>query len=199
MFTKMEIKNFAQNYINNLQNCIAAIDWNDLEKVTEQILNAYQNNKKIFLIGNGGSAATASHMMCDFNKGIIQKNDISDEKRFRTICLSDNIPLITAWSNDSNYENIFLEQIKNLYEEGDVLLAISASGNSKNVILACEYVKKRSGTVIGFAGFSGGRLSEIADACITAKIANYEIAEDIHSILMHILKSFFIETLKKSN
>ena len=134
-------------------------------------------------MGNGGSGSTASHMVCDILKGCSFKK----EKRFKIMCLNDNIPTILAYSNDVSYEKIFEEQLKNYLNDGDILLAISGSGNSKNIINAVNYAKKNNFYVVGFTGYDGGMLKKLSDLSIDTNINDMQISEDIHVIVMHIL------------
>lgn len=191
----MDITQHSQNYLSELKTCLDKLDHKMIGEVKDAILKAYQDGKHIFIFGNGGSAATASHMMCDLNKGILGHKGDKNIKRAKVIALCDNIPSITAWSNDASYDQIFVEPLKNLFEDGDLVIGISVSGNSPNVVKACEYIKERNGTVVAFTGSPGGRLREIADKCITVETSSYEIAEDSHLILAHIIKNYFFETL----
>lgn len=160
-----------------------------IEKVCKAFLKAYYQKKQIFVAGNGGSAGTANHFVCDFGKNAVK----SDSHRPHVLSLSANMEVITALGNDFSYDEIFSQQLKNLMHDGDLLLLISASGNSPNVVKAAEYAKSRGGTVIGFAGFSGGKLQEISDICITVPSESYEKIEDIHMMLTHILVCYFKE------
>jgi D-sedoheptulose 7-phosphate isomerase len=156
--------------------------------VASIFLKTRSEGKTIFTIGNGGSGSTASHMVCDIIKGCSYNKDM----RFKIICLNDNIPTLLAYSNDVSYEVVFLEQLKNLAEEGDVLLAISGSGNSKNIIRAVEYAKSIKMTVVGFTGYDGGRLKTLSDVTIDSSINDMQISEDIHSVAMHILYKLLV-------
>lgn len=191
----MDIALHSQNYLLEIQACIDHFDHKMIGEITDIIYKAYQDKKRIFVFGNGGSATTAAHMMCDFNKGVLGHTGEKDIGRFKIIALCDNIASITAWSNDTSYDRIFVEPLKNLYEDGDIVIGISVSGNSPNVVKACEYVKEQKGTVIAFTGAPGGKLKEIANKCFVANSPSYEIAEDIHLILVHMLKKYFLETL----
>ena len=136
-------------------------------------------------MGNGGSGATASHFVCDFNKGISEKLD----SKYRFICLNDNIPTMLAYANDVSYNSIFVEQLKNLATEGDLVIGISGSGNSNNVISAIEYANAQGCKTFGLVGYDGGMLKKIAQNCIHIKINNMQIVEDIHMIIDHLLYS----------
>jgi len=171
-------------YLDNLKNCINDISIEKIEKIINLIYRAYKNNRQIFIIGNGGSAATASHFACDLGKGTAFRG----RPRMRVICLNDNIPLITAISNDWDYDQIFKEQLMNLVNSGDILISISCSGNSKNILNAVNYVKSKGITNIGFTGFGDeGALKHIVDEYISINSTNYGIVEDAHLTLVHAI------------
>jgi D-sedoheptulose 7-phosphate isomerase len=134
-------------------------------------------------MGNGGSGSTASHFACDINKGCC----IDLEKKFRVICLNDNIPTMLALSNDISYESIFLEQMKNFFNSGDLVIGISGSGNSENVLRAIKYASENNGRTIGLSGFSGGNLSKLVDVSFIADIDDMQKVEDIHMIIVHMI------------
>ena len=180
-----------KEYIFHLQSAISAIPIHKIERVVELLLEAYRAGKQIFILGNGGSASTASHFACDLSKGTINGNG----KRFRVLSLTDNIALMTAWANDSSYDNVFKEQLENLLNPGDTVIGISASGNSKNVLNAIEYARATGCVTIGFAGFGGGRLASIVDECITVKSDRYGPVEDIHLVLEHVISNCIAEEL----
>lgn len=179
----MKIENQIENYIVNLTNALKNLNFNDIEQCSRVLLNAYENKKNIFICGNGGSASTASHFACDINKGVSYGLD----KRFKIIPLTDNLATISAYSNDVNYDFIFVEQIKNFYNSGDVLIGISGSGNSTNVLKAIEFVNENEGVTIGWTGFKGGKLKELSQFSINANIEDMQISEDIHMTLVHLM------------
>ncbi len=188
------MKGFYENYLKELKKSIDSLAVEDLEEVTRILKEAYIKDKQIFVFGNGGSAATASHFVCDLGKGTVVKG----KERFRVIGLNDNIPLLTAWSNDLAYEECFKEQLVNLLQEGDVVIAFSASGNSKNILKAVEYAKSKGATTVGFIGFEGGELAKIAHKSVVVRSDNMERIEDIHLILEHMIKSCLKETISAS-
>ena len=158
----------------------------DLESVN-QVMNILEEarlgRKKIFICGNGGSAATASHFCCDFNKGVSEHQDI----KYNFECLSDNFPTMMAVANDISYDEVFRFPLRNKMNSGDVLIGISGSGNSINVVNAMEYAKSIGGTTIAIVGYSGGKMKEIADYNIHVNINDMQISEDIHMILDHMM------------
>jgi len=143
-------------------------------------------------MGNGGSASTASHFACDLGKGTICEG----KPRFRVVSLNDNMPLITALSNDFGYERVFIEQLMNLVSPDDLVISITGSGNSPNILKAVEYAKKQGAKTIGLIGFGGGKLQEIVDEHITVSNTNYGQVEDIHLILAHALSQYFKEMIE---
>ena len=177
------MKNQINSYLKRLNNTINNLSIEEIEKCAEVLIDAYEKEKNIFICGNGGSASTASHFACDINKGVSYGLDT----RFKIIPLTDNFATITAYSNDVSYEVIFLEQLKNFYREGDVLIAISGSGNSKNIINVVEYVNQKKGITIGWTGYDGGLLKKISNYSVNANVMDMQTSEDIHMILVHIL------------
>ena len=176
----MENEKFLQESKNAIDNLIENND-----KISEMInlLQEVRNNKKnVFVIGNGGSSSTASHFVCDLLKTSINNN----QPRFRALCLSENTPVMTAWSNDVSYDDIFSEQLKNFVEEGDILIAISCSGNSTNVIKAVEESKRRGIKTIGLTG-NAGKLEQLSDLVIKVPSDNILLIEGVHSVLLHYI------------
>jgi len=143
------------------------------------------------LFGNGGSGSTASHFACDINKGVSYGHD----KRFKVICLNDNIPTMLAYANDSSYDDIFIEQLKNFLSPGDVVFGISGSGNSENVMRAIEYGNSNGAKTLGFTGFEGGRLGKAAGLSINIASDDMQKIEDIHLILTHMIMQAFCKSL----
>jgi D-sedoheptulose 7-phosphate isomerase len=187
---------FAKEYLTDLKNVLDRLPLATLDRFFAVIEEAHAAGKQIFVIGNGGSAATASHMMNDLNKGTLGHKGDAPWKRFKVIALTDNVSLMTAWANDTDYNTVFSEPLKNLANAGDVLIAISASGNSPNIITAVETAKKIGVKVLGFGGFTGGKLLQLADVCVVVPSDGYGPVEDVHMILDHILTGYFYEKLK---
>ena len=186
----------AQNYITELKSVLDRLPFDQIECVIQSIEAAHAEGRQIFVIGNGGSAATASHMMNDFNKGTLGHKGDTPAKRLRVIALTDNVSLMTAWANDTDYNHVFSEPLKNLAQRGDVLIAISASGNSPNIIAAVEAAKQIGLTVLGLGGFTGGKLAKMADVCFVVPSDGYGPVEDVHMILDHIITGYLYEKLK---
>ena len=171
------------NYFAELEQMMRAISLADLKKVLAILEEGYQNGHRIFVMGNGGSAATASHFVLDLAKNTIMPG----APRVKAISLTDHVPLITAWSNDTHYEHIFAEQLANMIEPGDVVIGISTSGNSANVINAVKLARQYRATTIGLLGAKGGKLRQMVDACVLAPGQNIEQEEDAHMILTHVI------------
>lgn len=168
---------------------IRRIDGDALERAAELLLEAYHGDGQVFVMGNGGSAGTANHFVCDFGKNAVQ----GGRRRFRIHSLCDNVEAITALGNDIAFEAIFAFQLENHMRPGDVLIAISASGNSPDLVRACEYAKAHGGQVIALSGFGGGRICEGAAVQLVTPMRSYERIEDLHLILLHMLVCWFKE------
>ena len=159
----------------------------DLKAVINALLETYKNGNKIFVAGNGGSAGTSNHFCCDFGKNAVK----NEEKRPQIISLSANVEVLTALGNDFSYADVFSEQLKNLMSEGDLVLLISASGNSPNVVKAAEFAKSKNGTVVSLTGFKGGALKGLSDINVNIDSTSYEKIEDLHMIINHIIVCAF--------
>ena len=195
-FKSSTIGEFSKKYFSYLQKVLSSIDEEEINKLGKTFDIARQNGNSIFVAGNGGSAATATTMANDIGFDIIKKTDT--EKPFRVFSLVDNNSVVTAISNDVGYENIFINQLRIHYRRDDVLIVISASGNSENVIKAVKWVKKRGGKIVGFLGFTGGKLLNLCDVKIHVKSQNgeYGPVEDAHLIINHVLAHWFQNSLK---
>ncbi|QAR32099.1 SIS domain-containing protein [Geovibrio thiophilus] len=185
-------RNYAESYIKKLTALLENTDTEAVNRIIELLeeLDPFENT--VYFMGNGGSAATASHFATDLGVGL----KLRGIKNFSVICLSDNIPAVTAISNDVGYDNIFYAQLKNRLKKGDVLVAISASGNSPNIVKAAEYAKKTGTRIIGCTGFDGGKLRELSDINfhVQTEKGEYGLVEDMHMILDHIIYSYFVAT-----
>jgi D-sedoheptulose 7-phosphate isomerase len=184
------VQNFIQQYINNLTDILNNLDLQEIEKIRDALENTIKTGAKIYILGNGGSAATASHMANDLSVGL----KLRDIRNFDVESLSDNSSVCTAIANDIGYENIFYAQIKNKIQKNDVLIAISCSGNSTNIIKAVEYAKEQKATIVGLTGFEGGKLKILSDIKfhVPTTKGEYGLVEDAHMILDHIIYSYYI-------
>ena len=181
------MNNTANDYFSSLYSGLSELDENAIQKIIEVLFNAWRNNRQIFVVGNGGSASTASHMACDIGKGTLAKHYDTEVKRFRIQSLTDNVATMSAYSNDIDYNEIFKQQLNNLIEKGDVLICISASGNSENVVRAARYANNAGATTIGLLGFEGGKLNDICDFPLVFREKHYGRVEDAHLILNHYI------------
>jgi D-sedoheptulose 7-phosphate isomerase len=179
----MEFSRFAKAYIDRLKKVLDTFDGKAFVDMVDAMLEAYGHNAQIFIMGNGGSGATASHLACDINKGCC----IDLEKKFRMICLNDNMPTMLALANDLSYEAVFEEQLKNFFNPGDLVIGISGSGNSENVLRAIAYATARGGKTAGWSGFGGGRLAAMADLAFVVQSHDMQQVEDAHMVMAHML------------
>ena len=185
-------KKFTKEYLEEIKKILDSMEEdliNKIDKLASVLRKARENKKTIFIMGNGGSASTASHFVGDLSKGTI----IEGFPRFKAVALTDNIPNMLAWANDVGYEEIFVEQLKNLMEPGDVVIGISVSGNSMNVIKAIEYANRNGGLTIGLSGCDGGRLLKSAQGNIHVPSFYTQKVEDIHLLIEHLLTSLIRE------
>jgi D-sedoheptulose 7-phosphate isomerase len=154
-------------------------------------METFERQNTIYIFGNGGSSATASHFQNDFNKGVSEHT----EKKFNFLCLNDNVATVMAVANDIGFEEVFKFQLEGHLKRGDLIVAISGSGNSANVINAVEYAKSLGHKIIGLTGFSGGKLKKLSDVSLHAPINSMQVTEDIHMIFDHLMMSVFYKTL----
>jgi len=172
------------SYFAKLGTLLKAADSAKLELITASLYDSFHEERNVFIFGNGGSASLASHFACDLGKGITYG---VSERRMRVMSLTDNIALMTAWSNDDGYECVFLEQLRNFCQPDDVLLAISGSGNSPNVLRALEFGRELGTINLGLTGFSGGKMLPLCDHCFVVDSSNMQMIEDIHTMSMHAM------------
>lgn len=183
------------NYFETLKSCIDQIDRKEVDTFIKLLIQAKEEGRTIFIMGNGGSASTATHFSCDFNKGC----SYNQEKKFKVICLNDNTATMLAYANDVNYESIFAEQLKNFLKEGDIVIGLSGSGNSKNVLNAIEYANSRKAITIGLTGYNGGKLKTLAAYSVNTHINDMQISEDIHMTLCHMAYSILTNGFAANN
>ena len=188
----MESTEAINTYFTELQQMLRDISRTHLQHVLSLLEDAYHNGHRIFIMGNGGSAATASHFALDLAKNTITPG----APRLKAISLTDHVPLITAWSNDTAYEHIFEEQLANMIEPGDVVIGISTSGNSPNVINAIRLAKQTRVATIGLLGAHGGLIKNLVDAYILAPGQNIEQEEDAHMILAHVITRYMRQVVR---
>jgi len=172
-----------KKYISEVSATLERLPIENIAQVVELLEEARLKAKRVFIFGNGGSAATASHFAADLSKGTISHG----KPRIKALALTDNIPLLSAWANDTAYENVFAEQLENLVEAGDIVIGISGSGNSINVLKGIKTAKLKGATTIGFIGFAGGKLRELVDTSIIVPSNVMEQIEDVHLLLEHVI------------
>jgi len=172
-----------EGHINDVRSVLSEIPIDAIERAVGIILDAYDNGAHVYVVGNGGSATNATHFACDLSKATI----VDGRARLRVTSLTDNIALLTAWANDTSYERVFSEQLTNLLDPGDVVIAISASGNSPNVVSAVVAARLMRASTIALVGFAGGRLLEAVDAAIHVPSNDYGVVEDCHSVIEHAI------------
>jgi D-sedoheptulose 7-phosphate isomerase len=180
---------FSKGYASYLITLLEKLDHSKIAECIKHLEEARQGDNTIFIIGNGGSASTASHIGNDFGLAVLKKTNKPVNKSYRALALTDNISVISAIGNDSTYDNIFLDQLKVHFRKGDKLIAISASGNSPNLITATEWFRSQGGAVMGWLGFDGGKLKDLVDIPVVVESPKGEYApvEDIHLVINHII------------
>jgi D-sedoheptulose 7-phosphate isomerase len=182
-----------EGYLAGVQHTLAALSLEQIDEAVDVLLSANYVGSTVFTLGNGGSASTASHFACDLAKGTITPG----RPRFRVVALTDNVPLMTAWGNDASYEAIFAEQLRGLMRRGDVVVAISGSGNSPNVLRAVDLARQMGGITVGLSGFAGGELSTQVDVPVVVPCECMEQIEDIHLTLCHLMCTVLREKLER--
>ena len=187
----LTVRQFAQWYRDREIEQWQALDLAALDKIAKTIETAEKNGKQIFVMGNGGSAATASHIATDWSKTAERKG----KRLIRCMSLNDNVPFMTAIANDLGYDEVFVRQLENLLDRDDVVVIISGSGNSSNVLKAARFAKKKGAVTIGMTGFSGGKLRKLVDVCLHINSDQYGVIEDLHMAAGSIL-AFYLKQRK---
>jgi D-sedoheptulose 7-phosphate isomerase len=200
---QVENKDFIQDYLTEVREVTGGLSVADIDRAVELLFEAWENDSQVFTCGNGGSASTATHFACDLSKTTI----VQGKKRFKAECLNDNIPLVLALINDDGFDNLFYEQIKAKFQQGDVLICISVHGGagrdraglwSQNLLKAMKYAKDERGRTIGLSGFDGGPMKEIADACIVVPANSTPHVESFHLMLEHLICSCLRQKIEES-
>ena len=187
------MKELIKAYVDNLQETLVRLPMAQIERAIETLIDAQWSRRTVYIFGNGGSASTSSHFACDLGKNTA----LSGLPRLRVISLTDNVELITAWANDTAYEHIFAEQLRGLVEPGDVVIGISGSGLSANVLNGITLARRIGATTIGFTGFDGGLLAGMVDISIVVPSDSMERIEDVHLILEHLICSTIRESQQR--
>jgi D-sedoheptulose 7-phosphate isomerase len=172
----------AKQYFGELQRIAVRLPHDEIDQLAATLVEAHEAGRAVYLFGNGGSASLASHLACDLGKGTAYCNG---GKRFRVLALTDNLPTLTAWANDSSYEDVFSEQLRNFVQPQDIVFAISGSGNSKNVLNALRVAREARATTVGMSGFQGGEMKSLCDTCIVVPSNDMQIIEDLHLAMAH--------------
>lgn len=183
------MKKLIQNYFKKHQEVIKEININDIVNISRTIKKSFKKNKNIFVCGNGGSAYNASHFITDWNKMVM----VHKGEKFKGYSLCDNLGILTAYANDFEYKKVFSGQLRSIYNKGDLLIAISGSGNSANIIDAVKFVKKYNGQVISLTGFDGGKLKKISNYNVHIPSFDMQICEDMHLMIGHIIMKYLCD------
>jgi D-sedoheptulose 7-phosphate isomerase len=188
----VNIESFVRCYLSELEAVVRRVSHDDIRGVMALLFEAWKGGKQVFVAGNGGSASTAAHFACDLAKFTA----VEGKRRFRAICLNDNVPLVSALTNDLGWDSVYYEQLSNLMNPGDVLVVISVHGGSgadkagvwsQNLLKAAKFVQENGGKVVGLSGFDGGVIKQVADACIVAPVNSTPQVEGFHAVLTHML------------
>jgi D-sedoheptulose 7-phosphate isomerase len=186
-----EMNVFVRDYFTGLKAVIDRVDIVQVVAFLSELQRAYNEDSQIFIVGNGGSAGTASHMACDLAKTVLGKKPNRKKRRFRVMSMTDNVPLITALGNDFGYEHVFTEQLILFARQGDLLLVITGSGNSPNIINAVKMAREMGMRTAGMLGFDGGQALPLLDAPVLISDFSYGFVEDLHMVLDHLATAFF--------
>lgn len=184
----------VDNYLNTVVGLLNDISRAEIQEVLDMVMEAYKDGRQVFIIGNGGSAATASHLACDLQKTI----GLCGVKKFKVMALTDNVPLMTAWANDFDYSEIFSRQLATWIQKNDLVIAFSGSGNSENVVKAVEFANESGATTIGLSGFKGGKLAQVARHNIIIPSENMQHLEDVHMVIAHLVFRCMYEELAQA-
>jgi len=199
----MSFEGYIADFLGGVEKICKTIDRTAIDRFTEKLFQAWEEDRQVFLIGNGGSASTASHLACDLNKCTA----FPGKRRMRAHALVDNLPLVSALTNDDGWDQVYVEQLKNFYRPGDVILGISVHGGkgkdkagqwSQNLLKAMDYVRQNEGTVLGFAGFDGGAFREVCDECLIVPYDTTPHVEAFHVVLHHLITFALAERIKAS-
>jgi len=199
----MDNLEYINKYFSEMKEVVGNISTEDVSNVVEALFTAWKGGNHIFIIGNGGSASTATHMMCDLNKCTI----VEGKPRFKATALVDNIPLVSALTNDDGWGEIYVEQLKNFFKTGDVVIAYSVHGGSgsdkagawsQNLLKGLQYAKDNGGVAIGIAGFDGGAMKQMADHCIVVPVDSTPHTESLHLALEHLITNCLKEKIKEA-
>ena len=195
------MEDYIDNYLTKSLKVLLKLPTKEIAKAMNIIQATYESDGRIYVFGNGGSLSMATHWVADFNKTVFAKHLDEEIRRFQAIRIPTTEEELTAWANDVGFDMVFAGPLKNYLREGDAVIAISSSGNSPNVVKAVELAKQYKVPVIGITGFDGGKLNELADAKIYVQTdkGDYELAEGIHSVILHLMTKYFKDSFDYSN
>jgi len=185
----MDVEKQTSSYVAQHIKVFEKFPVKEMEKIVEVLLRAYQQGKRVYAMGNGGHASTAAHLVADMAKHTVvsdKKDKVVIDKRFKIMCLNNDVATLTSWANDLSYDDVFSEQLKNWVQEGDVVIGISGSGNSENVLRAFRVARQKGATTIALSGYDGGKIKDIADICFIVPSDNIFFIEDMHLSATHI-------------
>ena len=188
----MNVTHYIEAYFDDVKDLLDRIDAREVETIVDSLLETWRHGRRVLLMGNGGSSSSVSHIVNDMQKNI----HLEAGRPLRTLCLSDCTPLMMAWANDTQWENIFAPQVECWAEPGDVVIGVSGSGNSMNVINGIEAANRAGAKTFGLAGYRGGKLKDVAQQCLVVPCDNMQRIEDVHMILLHVLFSALLERAK---
>jgi D-sedoheptulose 7-phosphate isomerase len=191
MGSPIAVAHNVDQHIAQVRTALGEIPSDAVQRIVEAILLAYAGRRHIYILGNGGSASTATHFACDLSKATV----VAGRSRLRVTSLSDNVALLTAWANDTSYKRVFAEPLMNLLEEDDVVIAMSASGNSRNVLEAIRVANDLGALTVGLVGFDGGRIKDMVDLVVHVNSVDYGVVEDCHLVLQHAITASIRATL----
>lgn len=185
----MKTTDFVRDYLDDVKVLLDRVELCEVERMVEALLEAWRHDRRVLLMGNGGSSSSVSHIVNDMQKNL----HLEAGKPLRTLCLSDCTPLMMAWANDTAWENIFAPQVECWAEPGDVVIGVSGSGNSMNVINGIDAANRAGAITFGLAGYQGGKLKETARHCIVVPSDNMQRIEDVHMVLLHVVFSALLQ------
>lgn len=176
---------FTETYLTRLSELLETLPVDSIERAVDIVFEAYEHDRQVFVMGNGGSAAASSHFVCDLAKGTC----VPGARRLRALCLTDNVPLLTAWANDTHYTNIFGEILRNLVTDGDLLVGCTASGRSPNILNAMRVAREAGAHTMALVGYDGGAVRDLVDHCVIIPSENITQIEDVQMLLFHLIAS----------
>lgn len=187
---------FAREYLGSIAEVLEQLDPEHIAHAADILFDAYTRGATVFIAGNGGSAAIASHLACDLEKTVAGPKSQRTPRRLRAVSLNDNLATLTAWANDEGYENVFSERLRAHADSGDVLLVVSSSGNSPNVIEALKVARELELRTIAWLGFDGGKALELAECAVHVPMRDYGMVEGIHSVISHLVTDMLVQAIR---